>query len=137
MKYPTARRISAYTLVISLLLALIFACSTLPTAQTAKDLGSIRGKWEGWGTNQKYGRFFVTLTIRESGEWQMKMDTSIIFKGSQFSGKAWVTDGKVEVFTENPQLRGTYTLHAKQDKRWLVFISDDGATTAELVPSFR
>jgi hypothetical protein len=136
MKYPIARTISGYTFVISLLLALIFGCSTLPTAQSAKDLKSIRGKWEGWGTNQMYGRFFITLVIRESGEWQMKTDVSF-FKGIQFSGKAWVADGKFEFYSETPQLRGTYTLHAKEEQRWLVFMSDDGATTAELVPSFR
>jgi hypothetical protein len=66
----------------------------------------------------------------------MKTDASY-FRGSEFSGKAWVADGKFEVFTENRQLRGTYTLHAKGEKRWLTFMSDDGETTAELVPSFR
>ena len=136
MKYPTARHMSGYTFVASLLLALLFGCSTLPTAQMAKDLKSLSGKWEGWGTNQKYGRFFITLVIRESGDWQMKTDVSF-FKGIQFSGKSWVADGKLEVFTENPELRGTYTLHAKEEKRWLTFRSDDGLTTAELVPSFR
>ena|SRR3972149_4134871 len=136
MKRPTARPISGTTFVISLLLAVIFGCSTLPTAQPAKDLRSIRGKWEGWGTNQTQGRFFITLVIREGGEWQMKTDISV-FRAGQFSGKAWVADGKFEFFSETPQLRGTYTLHAKEGKRWLVFRSDDGDTTAELVPSFR
>jgi len=138
MKYPTARRISAYTFVISLLLALIFGCTTLPTAQIAKDLKSIRGKWEGWGENWNYGRFYMSLEIREDGEWKMKeMGDPNMFKGNQFSGKAWVADDKFEVFTENPQLRGIYTLHAKEERRWLVFVSDDGKTTAELTPSFR
>lgn len=136
MKRPTARPISGTTFVISLLLALIFGCSTLPTAQPAKDLKSIRGKWEGWGANQKYGRLFITLVIRESGEWQMNTDVSF-FQGRQFSGKAWVAEGKFEFYTETSQLRGSYTLHAKDEKRWLVFMSDDGNTTAELVPSFR
>ena len=136
MKHPTARRISGTTFVISLLLALIFGCSTLPTAQPAKDLKSIRGKWEGWGTNQMYGRFFITLVIQESGEWQMKTDVSF-FQRSQFSGKAWVAEGKFEFYSETPQLRGSYTLHAKEGKRWLAFMSDDFNTTAELVPSFR
>jgi hypothetical protein len=136
MKYVTARHIRGYTFAFPLLLALIFGCSTLPTAQTAKDLRSIRGKWEGWGANFKYGRFFMTLVIRESGEWQMQTDVSF-FKGARFSGKAWVADGKFEFYTETPQLRGTYTLHAEGEKRWLVFTSDDGETTAELVPSFR
>ncbi len=88
------------------------------------------------GEKTKYGRFFITLVIREDGDWQMKMDVSF-FKGVQFSGKGWIADGKFEVFTENPELRGTYTLHAKDEKRWLIFMSDDGNTTAELVPSFR
>ena len=136
MKHPAARTLRGYPFVIPLLLALTFGCSTLPTVQTARDLKSIRGKWEGWGTNQMYGRFFITLIVREEGEWQMKTDASF-FKGSQFSGKAWVADGKFEFFSETPQLRGTYTLHAKEEKRWLVFISDDGNTTADLVPSFR
>jgi hypothetical protein len=136
MKHPAARPLSGYTFVIPLLLALIFGCSTLPTVQTAKDLKSIRGKWEGWGTNQMQGRFFITLMIREEGEWQMKTDVSV-FKGTQFSGKAWVADGKFEFFSETPQLRGAYTLHAKEEQRWLSFLSDDGNTTAEIVPSFR
>ena len=136
MKYPTARHISGFTFVISFLLALIFGCSTLPTAQTAKDMRYLSGKWEGWAANPKYGRFFITLVIRESGDWQMKTDASF-FKGIEFSGKGWVADGKFEVFTENPELRGTYTLHAKDEKRWLIFMSDDTNTTAELVPSFR
>jgi len=136
MKHPTARALSGYTFVIPLLLALIFGCSTLPTAQTAQDFRSIRGKWEGWGENPKHGRFFITLIIRGEGEWQMKTEASF-FKGSQFSGKAWVADGKFEFFSETPQLRGTYTLHAKGENRWLNFVSDDGDTTAELVPSFR
>ena len=138
MKHPTARTLSGYIFVIPLLLALIFGCSTLPTAQTAKDVRSIRGKWEGWGDNMNYGRFYITLEIREDGEWKMRTTGDPnMFKGSQFSGKAWVADDKFEVFTETPQLRGTYTLHANEGKRWLVFMSDDGRTTAELVPSFR
>ena len=138
MKYPAARARIAYTFIIPLLLALIFGCSTVPTAQTAKDIKSIRGKWEGWGDNRNYGRFFMTLEIREDGRWAMKaMGDPNMFKGNQFSGKAWVADDKFEVFTENRQLRGTYTLHAKEDRRWLVFMSDDGNTTAELEPSFR
>lgn len=85
-----------------------------------------------------YGRFYITLEIREDGEWKMRTTGDPnMFKGSQFSGKAWVADDKFEVFTETPQLRGTYTLHANEGKRWLVFMSDDGRTTAELVPSFR
>lgn len=136
MKSPTARHLSGYTFVIPLFLAVIFSCSTLPTAQTVKDVRSISGKWEGWGENPKYGRFFITLVIRESGEWQMRTDIPI-FRGSQFSGKAWVAEGKFETYSETPQLRGTYTLHAKEEKRWLVFRSDDTDTTAELVPSFR
>ena len=136
MKHPTARTRSGYTLVIPVLLALIFGCSTLPTAQPVKDLKSIRGKWEGWGENRKYGRLFITLIIREDGGWQMKTDASF-FKATQFSGKAWVADGKFEVFTENPQLRGSYTLNSKGERRWLAFMSDDGDTTAELEPSFR
>lgn len=136
MKPPTARTRIGHTLVIPVLLALIFGCSTLPTAQPVKDLKSIRGKWEGWGENRKYGRLFITLIIRENGEWQMKTDASF-FKATQFSGKAWVADGKFEIFTENPQLRGSYTLNSKGEKRWLAFMSDDGDTTAELEPSFR
>jgi len=136
MKNPIVRTLSGHTFVIPLLLALIFGCSTLPTTQTAKDLKSIRGKWEGWGENQKYGRFFITLIIQEEGEWQMKTDVSF-FKGSQFSGKAWVAEGKFEFFSETPQLRGTYTLHSTGEKRWLTFMSDDGDTTAALEPSFR
>ena len=66
----------------------------------------------------------------------MKTDASI-FQGSQFSGKAWVAEEDFEFYSETPQLRGTYTLHAKDEKRWLVFRSDDGNTRAELVPSFR
>ena len=138
MKNPAARSLSRHIFEIPLLLALIFGCSTLPTAQPAKDVKSIRGKWEGWGENMNYGRFYITLEIREDGEWKMKaMGDPNMFKGSQFYGKAWVADDKFEVFTENPQLRGTYTLHANEGKRWLVFMSDDGKTTAELVPSFR
>jgi hypothetical protein len=136
MKHPTARTVSGTAFTISLLLALIFGCSTLPTAQPAKDLKSIKGKWEGWGTNQRYGRLFITLVIRESGEWQMNTDVSF-FQARQFSGKAWVAEGGFEFYSETPQLRGSYTLHAKDEKRWLVFRSDDGNTTAELVPSFR
>ena len=136
MKYPTARHISAYSFVIPLLLTLLFGCSTLPTAQPAKEVRSISGKWEGWGANSKYGRFFITLVIRDSGEWQMKTDASF-FKAIQFSGKGWVADGKFEVFTENPELRGAYTLHSQGEKRWLAFMSDDTNTTAELIPSFR
>ena len=136
MKNPVAKYIRKYTLVPWLLLALLLSYSTLPTAQPAKDMKYISGKWEGWGSNPKYGRFFITLVIRENGDWQMKMDVPY-FKATQFSGKAWLADGKLEVFTENPQLRGAYTLHSKEEKRWLVFLSDDGDTKAELVPSFR
>jgi hypothetical protein len=80
----------------------------------------------------------MTLEIREDGEWRMRaMGDPNMFKGNLFSGKAWVADDKFEVFTETPELRGTYTLHANEGKRWLVFMSDDGKTTAELTPSFR
>jgi hypothetical protein len=136
MKHLTARRISACPWVILLFLTLFFGCSTLPTVQPAKDVKSIRGKWEGWGENQLYGRFFAALIITEDGEWQMRTDTTI-FRGNEFSGKAWVSEGKFEFFSDTPQLRGTYTLHVKEEKRWLVFRSDDGDTTAELLPSFR
>ena len=136
MKHLTARRINVFTFALLVLLALIFGCSTLPTAQPAKDVKSIRGKWEGWGENQQYGRFFITLVINEDGKWQMKTDVTV-FMGTEFSGKAWISDGKVEFFSDTPELRGNCTLNVKKEKRWLVFRSDDGDTTAELVPSFR
>lgn len=138
MKNPAARTRSRYIFVIPLLLAIIFGCSTLPTAQTAKDVKSIRGKWEGWGENHQWGRFFLTLVIREDGEWKMRVTGDPnMFKGNLFSGKVWVADDKFAVFTETPELVGTYTLHANEGKRWLVFMSDDGKTTVEVTPSFR
>jgi hypothetical protein len=138
MKHPAARTRSRYIFVISLLLAVLFGCSTVPTAQPVKDVKSIRGKWEGWGENHNYGRFFITLEIREDGEWKMQTTGDPnMFKGNQFYGKTWIAEDKFEAFTETPALRGAYTLHAGEGRRWLVFMSDDGKTTAELSPSFR
>jgi hypothetical protein len=138
MRNSAARARRRFIFVIPLLLAVIFGCSTLPTAQTAKDVKSIRGKWEGWGENHNYGRFFISFEVREDGEWKMKVTGDAnMFKGNIFFGKIWVADDKFEVFTEAPELRGIYTLHSKAESRWLVFMSDDGKTTAELIPSFR
>lgn len=136
MRHFTARPIGGGTFVIALLAALILGCSTLPTAQPAQDLKSIKGKWEGRGTNRKYGTFFMTLTIKEDGEWRMKTDASF-FQGIEFSGKAWVGEGKFEFYSDNPQLRGTLTLYSGGGERWLSFMSEDGNSTAELKPSYR
>jgi hypothetical protein len=136
MTHLAVRLVSRHLLAISLVAASVFACSTLPKAQPAKDLKSLAGKWEGWGTNRKYGRFFITLRIKEDGTWAMTTSTSYL-GGTHFSGKASVLEGQLEMFSENPQLRGTYTLHWGETERWLIFKSDDGNTTAELKVSFR
>lgn len=136
MKHLAVRPIGWHLLFISLVAASVFSCAARPTPQEAKDLKSLTGKWEGWGTNQKYGRFFITLRIIEEGTWEMSMNVSY-FGGTHFSGKASVFEGKLEFYSEVPQLRGSYTLHSGEAERWLVFKSDDGSTTAELKPSFR
>ena len=136
MRHLAARPIGQHLLAISLVAASVFACSTFPPVQPAKDLKSIVGKWEGRGMSRKYGSFFIVLRIQEDGTWQMTTDAAY-FGGRQFSGKAWVGEGKFESYSDTPQLRGTYALHSGEAERWLIFMSDDGDTTAELVPSFR
>ena len=136
MRHLAARPLGRRLLAISLVAASVCACATFPPAQPAKDLKSIVGKWEGKGMSRKYGSFFIVLRIREDGIWQMTTDASY-FGGRQFSGKAWVGEGKFESYSDTPQLRGTYTLHSGEGERWLIFMSEDGETTAELRASFR
>ncbi len=112
--------------------ASILSCSTFPPPQPAKDVKSIVGKWEGWATSSKVGRFFIKLTVKQDGKWEMNTDPPYSMHGREFSGKATIRDEKFQLTTDIPDLSGTYTLHFYEGKRWLVFRSDDGSNTAEL-----
>jgi hypothetical protein len=134
MKYHTVRSICWRLLVTCLLMSLAFACSTLPPPIKVNDIRSIRGKWQGSATHAQIGLLRIRLTVRENGQWEMITDPDFLSYGNRFSGTARVEEGKIRFNTETPKLSGTCTLHRWQDKRLLIFISDDGETRVDFQP---
>jgi hypothetical protein len=132
MKHPIARSIFRSTLLSSLFLTFVCACSTFPPAQPAKDLRNIVGKWEGWATHLTTGRFYMNLTVKENGKWEMTTEPPYLNLGRNFSGTVSIREEKFQFRTDTQGLSGTYTIHYFRDKRWLIFTNDDGDIRAEL-----
>lgn len=78
------------------------------------------------------GRFYINLTVKENGKWEMTADPPYLRFGRNFSGTVRIIEEKFKFETDTPGLSGSYTIHYPQDRRWLIFISDDGSTRAEL-----
>jgi hypothetical protein len=120
-------------LVICIAVTLLSACSTLPPPEEAKDIASIIGRWEGWGSVSPLGPIYIKLLVREGGQWEMTTRPGFLSYGNQFNGRAMVEEGKFAFDTDTPGLSGTSTLYYKEGKRFMVFISNDGNTKAELM----
>ncbi len=135
MKYPAVRPIFWRLLDACLLMTSALACSTLPPPIPVNDIKSIRGRWQGTAKTQT-GLIHIRLTVREDGQWEMIADPSFLTYGNRFSGTARVDEGKILLITETPKLSGTCTLHHWQDKRMLVFVSEDGQTQVDFQPYY-
>jgi hypothetical protein len=120
-------------LVISIAVILVSACSTLPPPEEAKDVASIRGRWEGWGSVSPLGPIYIKLSVREGGKWEMTTRPDFSSYGNQFTGRVMVEEGKFAFDTDTPGLSGTSTLYYKEGKRFMLFISNDANTKAELM----
>jgi len=126
MKRRVTRNICWLILGTSLVLTLVFACSTLPPPLQAQDFKSVVGKWEGWAGIADGTKVFTKLTVLEDGSWQMIMSRSYYNSGTTFYGTAMLSEGKFRFDTNFPGLSGNVTLHYWQDTHWLVYFSDDG-----------
>ena len=137
MKHFVTQYLCRLILGISLILTLVFACSTFPPAIEAQDFKSIVGKWEGWGQQGNGIKLNVKLTVLGDGNWQMRMSLSYYNSGNVFYGTAMLTEGKFRFDTPVMKgLSGYCTLHYWQNENWLVYFSDDGRFRAELKHGF-
>ena len=136
MKYLATRHIFWLILGTSLVMTLVFACSTLPPAQEAQDFKSVVGKWEGWAAIADGSRVYIKLSVLQDGNWQMIMSRSYYNSGTTFYGTAMLSEGKFRFDTNFPGLSGNCTLHFWQDTHWLVYFSDDGRFKADLKHKF-
>ncbi len=136
MKHLVTRHIRWLMVGTSLVLILVFACSTLPPAKEAQDFNSIVGKWEGWGTRGDGIKTFVRLRVLGDGNFQMITTPAYYTYGNSFYGTAMLSEGKFRFDTNIPGLSGNCTLHFWQDAHWLVYSSDDGKLRADLKHTF-
>ena len=136
MKHLAARRIRWLILGTSLVMTLVFACSTLPPAMEAQDFKSVVGKWEGWAAIATGDKIFTKITVLPDGSWQMVLSMSYYNSGRTFYGTAMLSEGKFRFDTNFPGLSGNCTLHFWQGTHWLVYFSDDGRFRADLKHRF-
>ena len=136
MKRRATQHICWLILGTSLVLALVFACSTLPPAMEAQDFKSVVGKWEGWAAIGTGDKIFAKLTVLEDGNWQLVLSRTYYNSGTTFYGTAMLHEGKFRFDTDFPGLSGNCTLHFWQDTHWLVYFSDDGRFRADLKHKF-
>ena len=115
-----------------LVLASVFACSTLPPAMEADDFKKVVGRWEGWAELANGTKVFAKLTVLEDGRWKMVLSQSFYNYGNIFMGTAMLSEGKFRFDTDFPGFSGTCTLHFWQEKYWLSYFSDDGRLRADL-----
>lgn len=136
MKHLVTRHICRLIVGTSLVLTLVFACSTLPPPKEAQDFNSIVGKWEGWGTRGDGTKFNVKLRVLGDGNFQLIMSLTYYTYGNVFYGTAMLSESKFRFDTNIPGLSGDCTLHFWQGTHWLVYFSDDGRFKADLKHTF-
>ncbi len=136
MKSFTLRPIYRAILFTFLVVFSVYACASLPPAREAKEIRTIVGKWEGWAASNKYGKFYIKLTVKEDGKWEMVTDPWYSTLGRNFSGRMTIVGGQYVADTDTPGLSGTYSLYLLKDTRVLMFNSDDGGVQMELRPYY-
>lgn len=137
MRHLRFRPASWHILITSFMVALLFACSTMPPPSPAKDVNSIAGKWAGFGDHPHYGRIFMGLTIMPDGKWEMNTDRRLYTGRTNFSGTIWVDQDRFQLVSTTPELNGTLILYFGKETRWLVYKSNDGNISTELRPSYK
>jgi hypothetical protein len=125
--------------VISFVVALAFACATLPPAQPIRDFKDIAGKWEGTVSSAALGSSPMVLIIREDGTGESIVPQESKFFPYSDQGRFYLkhelVEGKIRVKNNTSGETGIRTLQEKGGKRVLVYRSDDGYTTAEVEPA--
>jgi hypothetical protein len=136
MRHFAVRPFCWAILAISLMVISVYSCASLPPAREAKEIRTIRGKWEGWAASNKYGKLYVRLTVKEDGKWDLVTDPWYSTLGRNFSGRMTIIGGQYVADTDTPGLSGIYSLHLMQDTRILMFKGDDGSVMMELRPYY-
>lgn len=113
--------------------SLSVACTSLPPAQSARDLRTVAGKWEGTFTSTKGFRGPATLTVREDGNWEVFIPN--LTPNPRAGGMTRVEGGKYRWESKTTGRTGTWTLHEGGGRRVLVVESDDGGTRPEYSPA--
>jgi hypothetical protein len=116
----------------SIAVILVAACSTLPPPEQAKDPATLKGRWEGWGTNSSLGPLYIRLAVHEGGQWEMATRPAFFSYGTLFTGTVTVDEGKFRFETETPGLSGSAITYYKEGRRFMIFTSDDGNTKVEM-----
>jgi hypothetical protein len=115
------------------MMAFISACATSGNLPPAKDIKSIVGKWEGYGYNTKMStKFHMWLLIRADGKWLMNTDAAYLTYGRTFDGSVWVDEGEYIFKCDTPGLSGTGKVRSSMGNLWLMYRSNDGATSFDL-----
>jgi hypothetical protein len=127
--------------VISLVVALAFACATLPPAQPIRDLKDIVGKWEGTFSSAEYGGVSSSIVtiFREDGTWESIVPVgqhlyAYTNKG-RFLGTWELVEGKIRSTNKTTGGAGIITLHEGGGKRVLILRSDDGLYREQYTPA--
>lgn len=134
MKSFKVRKLGWWILLSFLVMTLIPACAgSSRDVIPARDIKSLIGKWQGYGTTLKQvEKFNMELLIRGDGKYLMKMDMGFVTYGQVFTGAIWVEDDKFILNNEIPLLNGTAELRSTRGTLWLMYRSNDGATRADL-----
>lgn len=106
-------------------LALAYASSL--HAQSAEDVSEVAGSWRGIGYGLG-GAATVTQQINPDGSY------SAVVGSRTFTGRIQLIDGWLRGTSEQTGANGTYSIHERNGRRLLVYISDDG-TSSELLPA--
>ncbi len=127
-------------LVISFVVALAWACATLPPPQPIGDFKQIAGTWEGTvcSTLGQVCSPIVTIYREDgTGESIVPQDSPFFRYGDQ--GHFFLTneliEGKIRYKGKTTGNSGITTLYEGGGKRVLIAISDDGKTKAEYKPA--
>ncbi len=134
---PIRPRYLAPVLMASLIAALSLSCATMPDPTPAYDVKSISGKWMGWAVNERYGRFLLTMVVRQEGTFTATSDTRLWVARTEFDGNLWVDQDEYHLNCTTPELSGRLILYSQKDTRWLAYKSTDGLTSGMLKPIYK
>jgi hypothetical protein len=122
--------------IVAAVAALAVGCTSLPPAQSAKNVSTIAGEWRGAIQDRTGGSTGAAMTIAAEGRYELALDRPGPM-GTKFPGTVTVDNGAYRFRSERTGNTGTMTLHEGDGKRVLSLRTDANTTTGEFTPVIR